>query len=473
MMTIEDTRLKDIVRRVLGEMATTEGAAAPSGVSATGFRGVFSNPEAAIAAAQTAFAAYRRMGLAKRKAIVEELRIACVASAQRLARMAVDESRMGRVADKVKKHHLIAEKTPGVEDLPGTSHMGDHGLTTEEPAPFGLIYAITPTTNPTATLFNNAISMLAAGNAIYFAPHPRALKTSLTAIDIINEAIEKAGGPANLVVTTDVVELKTVQALMRHPAMALLVVTGGTGVVDQALTSGKRVIGAAAGNPPALVDDTADPAKAARDIILGHSFDNNLPCVSEKEVIVTAAIADELMNNFRSAPDVVVISGDGLPLLEKIALNADRSGPNPKMIGQNASVILGELGIRAGEEVRAVVVETDRFSPLVRHELMMPVLPVVRVGGFDEAVAVAVEVEDGLHHSAIIHSSNIYHMSEFARAVGTTIFVKNAPSFAGIGFGGEGHTSFTIAGRTGEGLSSARTFTRVRRCALVGAFNLI
>jgi propionaldehyde dehydrogenase len=473
-MGSEDTRIREIVQRVLGEM--TVGGAGPApvgGASPTGFRGVFTTPEAAIAAAQQALAAYRRVSIAKRKAIIEEIRAATIASARRLARMAVDESGMGRVADKVLKHQLIADKTPGVEDLPSYSLSGDCGLTTEERAPFGIIYAITPTTNPTATVFNNAISMLAAGNVVYFAPHPRALKTSLTAIDVVNEAIERAGGPANLVVTTDTVELKTVQDLMRHPAMNLLVVTGGTGVVDQALTSGKRVIGAAAGNPPALVDDTADPAKAARDIILGHSFDNNLPCVAEKEVIVTAAIADELMNCFRSAPDVVVISQDGLELLEKVALKADRSGPNPKMIGKNASVILAELGIHAGDEVRAVVAETDRFSPLVRHELMMPVLPVVRVGSFDEAVAVSVDVEAGLHHSAIIHSSNIYHMSEFARAIGTTIFVKNAPSYAGIGFGGEGHTSFTIAGRTGEGLTTARTFTRVRRCTLVGAFSLV
>ncbi|TBW36777.1 aldehyde dehydrogenase family protein [Siculibacillus lacustris] len=473
-MGIEDAQIREIVRRVVGGMDLQSPGSAPAVAkeSATGLRGVFTTAEAALAAAERAFAQYRRASLAKRKAIVEELRKTCVASAQRLARMAVDESGMGRVSDKVMKHHLVAEKTPGVEDLPSRAFVGDHGLTTEEPAPFGIIFAVTPTTNPSATLFNNAISMLAAGNVIYFAPHPRALKTALTCIDLINEAIERAGGPANLVVTTDTVDLATVQAMMRHPKIALLCVTGGTGVVDQALTSGKRVIGAAAGNPPALVDDSADPGKAARDIIAGHSFDNNLPCVAEKEVIVTAAIADDLMTCFRSAPDVVTLAASGLDLLEKVVLNADRSGPNPKMIGKNACVILRELGITAGEEVRAIVVEADRFNPIVRHELMMPVLGVVRVGGFEEAVDVAVEVEGGLRHSAIIHSSNIYHMSEFAHAIGTTIFVKNAPSFAGIGFGGEGPTSFTIAGRTGEGLASAHTFTRVRRCALVGAFSL-
>ncbi len=471
-MGIEDAALREIVARVVREMSAAPAPAAAAN-SPTGLRGVFTDPEAAISAARTALAAYRRAGLAKRKAIIEEIRAACLASAQRLARMAVEETGMGRVSDKVKKHQLVAEKTPGCEDLQGSAQTGDDGLTTEEPAPFGLIFALTPTTNPTATLLNNAITMLAAGNAVYFAPHPRALKTSLACVDLINEAINKAGGPPNLVVTTDTVEMKTVQDLMRHPAMNLLVVTGGTGVVDQALISGKRVIGAAAGNPPVLVDDTADPAKAAREIIIGHAFDNNLPCVAEKEVIVTAGVADDLMACFRAAPDVVTISGDGLALLEKVVLKPDRSGPAPKMIGRNANVILRELGISAGDDIRAIVVETDKFHPFVRHELMLPVLPVVRVGGFEEAVDVAVEVEDGLRHSAIIHSANIYHMSQFARAIGTTIFVKNAPSIAGIGVGGEGHTSFTIAGRTGEGLTSPRTFSRLRRCTLVGAFSLI
>jgi propionaldehyde dehydrogenase len=343
----------------------------------------------------------------------------------------------------------------------------------EEPAPFGTILAITPTTNPTATILNNAISMLAAGNTVYVAPHPRALKTSLTCIDLVNEAIEAAGGPPNLLVTTDSVDLGVVQQLMRHPKIALICATGGPAVVDQALSSGKRAIGAAAGNPPVLVDDTAAPAKAAADIIAGHSFDNNLPCTSEKEVIATAGIADALMRAFRDSPDAVVLDASFLPQLEAVVLNERRSGPNPRYIGQNANVILRQIGIEAGDEVRCVIVETDKDHPFVRHELMLPVLSVVRAGDFEQALDLAVEVEGGLRHSAIIHSANIYHMSEFGRAINTSVFVKNAPSYAGLGFTGEGYTSFTIAGRTGEGMTTARTFSRLRRCTLVGAFSLV
>jgi propionaldehyde dehydrogenase len=440
---------------------------------AVAYRGVFATAEAALDAVERAQGIYRRVSLARRKAIVEAMREVAIEHAQSLARLAVEETRMGRVADKVRKHLLVAEKTPGVEFLPSASHIGDDGLTMEEPAPFGTILAITPTTNPTATIINNAISMLAAGNTVYFAPHPRALRTSLTCIDLLNEAIEAAGGPPNLIVSTDSVDLAVVGQLMRHPKIALICATGGPAVVDQALTSGKRAIGAAAGNPPVLVDDTADPAKAARDIIAGHSFDNNLPCTSEKEVVVTAGIADALMRAFRASPDAVVLDASYLPQLEAVVLNADRSGPNPKYIGQNANLILRQLGIEDNDDLRCVVVETPKDHPFVRHELMLPVLSVVRAGNFEDALDVAVEVEGGLRHSACIHSANIYHMSEFGKAINTSVFVKNAPSYAGLGFTGEGYTSFTIAGRTGEGMTTARTFSRLRRCTLVGAFSLV
>lgn len=467
-MLVQESQIDQIIRRVLEKM---EDERVPQPVG--GLRGVFATADEALNAAQKAQVAFNKVSIAKRKAIIDAIRAACIENSQRLAQMVVEETKMGRVADKVLKHLLIAEKAPGVEDLPSRAYVGDDGLTVEECAPFGTILAITPTTNPTATIFNNTINMLSAGNTVFFAPHPRALKSSLTAIDLINEAIEEAGGPPNLVVAMEDASISAVQGLMKHPKIAIICATGGPGVVDAALSSGKRAIGAAAGNPPVLVDDTADPYKAAHDIILGHSFDNNMPCTSEKEVIVTAGIADALMNAFKSSDNCVVLGQQYLARLEQVALKPDRSGPNPAYIGKNAGVILKELGIDVPETVRAIIIEVDRTHPFVLHELMMPVLGVVRVGTFEEAVDLAVEVEAGLRHSAIIHSSNIYHMSEFGKAINTTIFVKNAPSYAGLGYGGEGPTSFTLAGRTGEGVTTTRTFTRLRRCSLVGAFSAV
>lgn len=466
---VQTVDIDKIVRQVMAEMSPSSGEAQ----RASRYRGVFPTVEETLSAAQTAQIRFQRVSLAQRKAIIQAMRNAIIDHAQEIAQMAVDETHMGRVSDKVLKHLLVADKTPGVEYLQNEAFVGDDGLTVEECAPFGTILAITPVTNPTATVFCNAIGMVAAGNTVIFSVHPQGQNASLAAMDLMNEAIESAGGPPNLLTAVQEASIEVAQKLMNHPRIPLIVATGGPGVVDSALRSGKRAIGAAAGNPPVLVDDTADPQKAARDILLGHSFDNNMPCTSEKEVIVTAGIADALMKAFSTAPNAIVLKPELLPRLENIVLNEKRSGPNRKYIGQNANVILKELGIPAGDEMRAIIIETDANHPFIRCELMLPVLAVTRTRDFEDAVQLAVEVEGGLHHSAVIHSSNIYHMSDFGKAINTTIFVKNAPSYAGLGFGGEGYTSFTIAGRTGEGMTTVRTFTRYRRCSLVGAFSAV
>lgn len=466
---LQEQEIEAIIRQVLQDIKL-EHSPLPR---ASLYRGVFPTADEAVTAAQAAFAKFRKVSLNQRKAIIQAMREAAIDNAQKLAQMAVDETGMGRVSDKVLKNLLVAEKTPGVEFLPNEAYVGDDGLTLEEVAPFGIILAITPVTNPTATIINNAISMVAAGNVVIFAPHPGSKHVSMATMDILNEAIEAAGGPANLLIAVQDATIEVAQYLMNHPKINLNVITGGPAVVDAALRCGKRAIGAAAGNPPVLVDDTADPEKAAREIILGHSFDNNMPCVCEKEVIVTAGIAPALMKAFRAAGNAHVLDQALLPKLESVTLNEKRNGPNRKYIGQNANVILRELGIEASDDLRAIIVEVTKDHPFVRSEMMMPVLGVVRVGDFEEAVEVAVDVEEGLRHSAIIHSSNIYHMSEFGRAINTSVFVKNAPSYAGLGFGGEGHTSFTIAGRTGEGMTTSRTFVRIRRCTLVGAFSAV
>jgi len=466
---IQEQDVEAIIRQVLNDIKMEHSPLQKAAL----YRGVFPTPDEAVDAACVSAAKFRRVTISQRKAIIQAMREAVIDNAQQLAQMAVDETKMGRVPDKVIKNLLVAEKTPGVEVLPNEAYVGDNGLTLEECAPFGVILAITPVTNPTATVINNAISMIASGNSVVFAPHPQGQQTSLAAMDILNEAIESAGGPQNLLVAAQDATVDVAQYLMQHPKIVINVVTGGPGVVDTALRSGKRTIGAAAGNPPVLVDDTANPQKAAREIILGHAFDNNMPCTSEKEVIVTAGIADDLMSAFRSESNAYILEPGRLNELENIVLNEKRSGPNRKYIGQNANVILRELGLQASDDMRTVIVEVDKQHPFVRFEMMMPVLGVVRVSDFEEAVDVAVEVEEGLRHSAIIHSSNIYHMSDFGRAINTTVFVKNAPSYAGLGFGGEGPTSFTIAGRTGEGMTTARTFTRFRRCSLVGAFSAV
>ncbi len=467
--------IAQIVQRVVQRLSENSGQASsaatpkPSGHR----RGIFSSVEEAMKATKVAQEKFCKTSLATRKDMVAAMREVSKQEAQRLAELTVQETKMGRVDDKVKKNLLVAEKTPGVELLPCGAEMGDNGLTVEEYSPFGIILSVSPTTNPNATVINNSISMISAGNSVFFAPHPRALQTTLETIHILNGAIERAGGPANLIVATDSASIEHTKGLMRHPDISLICATGGPALVNEALSAGKRAIGAAAGNPPALVDDTADAERAAREIILGHSFDNNLPCTSEKEVIMTSGIADALMRAFRNAPNTYMVEPSLLPKLEALVLNENRNGPNPKCVGQDPCVILRELGIDVGQDIRAIIAEVDADHPFIHNELLMPVLGVTRVRDFKDAVRLAVEAEHGLRHSAIIHSSNIYNMSEFNHAINATLFIKNAPSYAGLGYGAEGHTSFTIAGRTGEGMTNTRTFVRSRRCILVGAFSAV
>ncbi|MBP2649308.1 MAG: Acetaldehyde dehydrogenase (acetylating) [Firmicutes bacterium] len=448
--------------------------------------GIFASMEDAILAARQSYRQLKTLSLEKREALIQAIRAAAEANAMLLAEMAVEETGMGRVADKNIKNILAARKTPGTEDLKLEAWSGDHGLSIVERGPFGVIGAITPTTNPSETLINNSIGMIAAGNSVVFSPHPTATNTSRKTIELLNTAIIKAGGPANLLTAVAEPSIDAAGVMMKHPLVNMLVATGGPGVVRAVLSSGKKAIGAGAGNPPAVVDQTADIAKAAKDIVDGCSFDNNLPCIAEKEVIAVGCIADELMSYMRKA-GAYQLSRQQVNDLMKIILTEKEDeksdgctekpkksyAVNKKFIGKDAGYILNKIGVAALDQVKVLLCETEADHPFVLEELMMPVLPLVQVKDVDAAIELAVKVEHGNRHTAIMHSKNVDNMTRLARAIETTIFVKNGPSYAGIGVGGEGFTTFTIAGPTGEGLTSARSFARQRRCVLVDGFSIV
>ena len=453
---------------------------------ASGHGGIYPTMEEAVAAARAAYKQLKQLTVAQREELVKAMRQVAGEQAEIWAEMAVRESGMGRVADKVIKHHLVADKTPGTEDLKTQAWTGDRGLTLIEMGPYGVVGSITPTTNPAATVICNGIGMIAAGNAVVFSPHPTAKNTSLTVIRQLNEAIIKAGGPANLLTAVAEPSLEATNVMMHHPDINLLVATGGPGVVKAVMSSGKKAIGAGAGNPPAVVDETADIEKAARDIVAGCSFDNNLPCIAEKEVIVVGCVADKLIS-YMQRYGAYLISGQDIDRLAQVILTESEElaasgctvkpkksyAVNKKFVGKDAKYILSQIGIDVPDDIKVVICETAADHPFVIEELMMPVLPVVQVKDIDAAIELAVKVEHGNRHTAIMHSKNVDHLTRLAKAIETTIFVKNAPSFAGIGVGGEGFTTFTIAGPTGEGLTSARSFTRERRCVLVDALSIV
>ncbi|MFZ5967673.1 MAG: aldehyde dehydrogenase family protein [Bacillota bacterium] len=433
--------------------------------------GVFSNMDDAINAAWLAQKELAKCSLAKRNEIICSMKEELSKCIDTFAKMGAEETGMGNYEHKILKHKLVIEKTPGVEDLRAEVSTGDGGLTLYEMSPFGVIGAITPSTNPTETIICNAIGMLAAGNAVVFAPHPNAKKVSALAVEVINQAIRKVNGPKNLVVTVKEPSIESTNAMLAHEKINMICATGGPGLVKIALSAGKKAIGAGAGNPPVLVDETADIEKAARDIIDGCSFDNNLPCIAEKEVIVVDAVADALKAYMSQYHAIEIKDREVLDKLQNLVID-EKGFVNKGFVGKSAAHIMKQIGITIAPSIKLVFAEVEAEHPFVMEELMMPILPIVRVGDIDEAIELGVKVEHSNRHTAMMHSKNVDNLTRFAKAVQTTIFVKNAPSYAGIGYGAEGYTTFTIAGPTGEGLTSARTFTRKRRCVMSEAFSI-
>lgn len=467
----------EIVKTLSGALkpAASPAAPAPKAAPAAGCTGrwLCDTAEEAIANAKASQQKLAEGTLELRGELIAAMRKAAIDNAEPLARLANEETGYGRVADKIQKNLLVARRTPGIEDLSTHCKTGDNGMMMIEQAPFGVIGSITPSTNPTSTVINNAISMIAAGNAVVFNPHPAAKRASQEAMRLMVEAIVKAGGPETLITTVKEPTLESGQAIMTHPDIAMLSITGGEAVVSVAMKVGKKCVAAGPGNPPVIVDDTADIDKAGKDIVDGASFDNNVLCIAEKEVFVFATVADRLMAAMEKN-GAYRVSGADIDKIVKTVL-IEKNGKyviNRKYVGRDAAVILRDSGVSFTGNPRLVIADVDRNHPFVITEMLMPVLAIVRVRDIDEAVEEAFRAEQGCKHSAMIHSTNVHNMSKAARKMNTTIFVKNAPSYSGLGFGGEGFTTMTIATPTGEGVTSAKTFTRLRRCVLYGDFRI-
>jgi propionaldehyde dehydrogenase len=457
---MNDDRFDKLVRKILREEF---GISDPNGVCC--------DINAAVDLSKKAFVKYTKLSLDDRVKVIENLKKKLSPLVPELARMSAEETFMGVVEDKIKKINLAIEKTPGVEDLVTEVKTGDRGLTLFELSAWGVVCAIHPGTNPCATLINNTIGMLAAGNAVIHIPHPRACETTRFLVEAISESIYETCAIENLVVTLYESSMAAASELMAHPDIQMVTVTGSGEVLKKAMTSGKKVIGAGPANPVAIVDETADIKKAAHDIVEGASFDNNLMCVTEKSVVVVDSVGDRLircMEMFGAQP--LTNLADIQSLLNE-AITGD-SLPNKALEGKSASAILDAAGISFSGKPRIVIFETEKENPFVVLEAMMPIVPIVRARNFEEALEYALEIEQGFRHTAVFHSQSIERLSQAATTMQTTVFVKNGSSLASIGVNGEGYTSFTIATATGEGSTSARHFARRRRCSLVESFSI-
>ncbi len=456
-MAVNETQVQDIVKKVLLRLQPEPGK------NEKKLSGVFEDMKEAINASKKAQAVVQKLSIDSREKIISNIRKKTIENAEFMAEMAVEETGMGNVGHKTLKHQLLAEKTPGTEDITTIAWSGDRGLTLIEMGPFGVIGAITPCTNPSETILCNSIGMIAGGNTVVFNPHPASVKVSNFAVSLVNEASVEAGGPDNVAVSVAKPTMATSEIMIKHKDIPLIVATGGPGVVTTVLSSGKRGIGAGAGNPPVLVDETADIKKAAEDIVNGCAFDNNLPCIAEKEIVAVSQIADELKFHLLEN-GCYEISKEEQDKLTAVVLKDNRL--NRKCVGKDAHSLLSMIGINAPDNIRCIIFEGEKEHPLIAEELMMPILGIVRAGDIDDAIEKAVWLEHGNRHSAHMHSKNVDNLTRFGKAIDTAIFVKNAPSYAALGFGGEGFCTFTIASRTGEGLTSARTFTKQRRCVM-------
>ncbi|MEW5850375.1 MAG: aldehyde dehydrogenase family protein [Myxococcota bacterium] len=434
--------------------------------------GVFGDMDQAVAAAREAHVQIvHNYRVEDRVRFINAIRARARGLIPQMSKMAVEETGLGRYEDKLQKNACVVEKTPSVEMLRPDAYTGDDGLALMERAPFGVIGAITPTTNPTETVMNNAICMISGGNSVVFNTHPSAKGVCRWLIEELNHAVLDAGGPPNLLSCIAEPTIESAQKLMKHPGVRLVVVTGGPAVVAQAMQSGKRAVCAGPGNPPVVVDETADLERAARGVVAGASIDNNIVCIAEKELIVVRDVADALKRLLEKNGAAIMSDAD-IQKLERVVLTKD-GHVNKEWVGKDAARIADAIGRRVPTETRLLLCEVDEKHPFVQEELLMPVFPMFRAEDADAAIEAAVRVEHGFGHTAVMYSTNIDNLHKMARAVNTSIFVKNGPCYNGIGMGGEGWTSWTIASPTGEGLTTPRTFTRERRCTIKDSFRIV
>ncbi|MGJ3243239.1 MAG: aldehyde dehydrogenase family protein [Opitutales bacterium] len=445
----------------------------PAGCCCHDSHGVYAEAEKAIEGAQAAYELLCRKGVEARKQVVAIIKRLAEENAGAWGRIELEETKIGRLDHKVEKLQIV-KLVPGVEWLRPDARSGDHGITLEEYTPFGVIGAITPSTHSVPTLSGNIVNAVAAGNSLVFNPHPGAARCAAVAVRAYNQAIEREVGIRNLVTTIEKPTLESFDAICKDERVRLLCITGGPAVVQAALKSGKRAICAGPGNPPVVIDETADLDKAARDIIQGAGYDNNLLCIGEKEVFVVAEVADAFIAALNKHGAAQLNSSQLAALTEAAFTYKEGEGvgcghPVLKrdLVGKDASVLAKACGASVPADCPLLFAETDADHAFVVEEQMMPMLPVVRVPDFKTAVAEAKKAEHGYKHSAMIHSRNVEAMTYMARELEPTLFVKNGPCVAGLGLGGEGYLSYSVATTTGEGITTPQTFTRTRRCVMV------
>ncbi len=475
-MQLSEDLIRSVVHQVLTQMGGPGGSTATNGRAAAGVggaSGVFPTIDQAVAAAAEAFEAYRKRPLKDRDTAVQKIKQICVENADELGRKELEETGIGRLDHKIAKLAMGIPSTPGVEYLRTLCDSGDAGTVLTDFAPFGVIGAITPVTHSLPTLASNAISMLASGNTVVFNAHPSGMRIAAEGVRRFNQAISKAIGLDNLLTIVETPTLESAQQLFAHKGVRLLVVTGGPAVARAALASPKRAIVAGPGNPPVVVDATACLDNAARSIIEGGAYDNNLLCIGEKQVFAVPEVFDRLLDTMGRFGGFRLNASQIDALTRAAFIMGDDKKPhvNKELVGQDPDVLGRHAGVEVPKGTQILFGETSYEHPFVQEEQMMPFLPFVRVPNVDRAIELARDSEHGFGHTAILHSRDTAVMQKMGRAMNCTIFVVNGPSTAGLAPPAVG--SFSIAGPTGEGVVTPLTFTRQRRTAVIGGMRFL
>lgn len=461
---------EEIIRNVVAQVLAEVGSAPTVAPAAQGRHGIFSDANQAVAAARSAFEQLSERGMEDRKRIIDHIRRISIDQSVELGTMEMEETKIGRLEHKIEKLKALGELTPGVEFMKSEVFSGDHGLAVIEHAPFGVIGAITPVTHSLPTITGNAVNMIAAGNSLVVNPHPSGKRVACEGVRRFNQAIAADVGIDNLICVIEEPTLESADIIFNHRDIALICVTGGPMVARAALRAGKRAIVAGPGNPPVVVDETADLDRAARCIIQGGSYDNNLLCIAEKEVFVVDQVFDRMMEAMERA-GAARLNDQEIDRLTQAAIvkvgDDQHDAPSKDYLGQDATKLAQAAGRSVSPNTELLFGETDCSNPFVAVEQMMPFLPFVRCRDIHEAIDRAQYYEHGFRHTSIIHSHNVQNMTRMGRIMDTTLFVKNGPCMAALGLGGEGYLSFSIAGPTGEGVTTPLSFTRERRCSMI------
>ncbi len=479
MSQLNEAAIRDVVTEVLSQLRASGVVGSPAIVSSTGRHGVFADAASAAKAARSGFDQLSKKGWAGRAKVVEIVKTMCAANAERWGKIEFEETKIGRLDHKIAKLYGI-KNVLGTEYLTPYGMSGDAGITMDDSAPWGVVGSITPVTHSIPTISGNIVNMVAAGNAVVFNPHPGGAACAATAIHEFNEAIKAELGITNLICTVEKPSIESFNELCASDDVNLLCITGGPAVVDAAMKTGKRALCAGPGNPPVVVDDchALDFDKVARDIIFGGGFDNNLLCIGEKQVFAVGDAYQKTVDAFKRQGAVLLNRQQTEAIKKEVFDIKDGGGGcshavlNRKYVGADAAVLAKIAGLNIDPKVEMLITEVDADDLFVIEEQMMPLMPIVRAGSFKDAGHLAKESEHNYKHSAMVHTMNVSNMTMMAQAMDTTIFVKNGPCTAGLGMGGEGYISFSIATTTGEGITTPRTFTRFRRCTLVDQLNL-